>query len=50
MMGTFEVIAYKNGRRDVRYYTVLLKNGIADTIYSMMKRMGYSDITVHLMA
>lgn len=49
-MGTFEVTAMKNGKRIVKYYTVVLKNGIANTLYDLHKRMGYTDINVHLMA
>lgn len=50
MMGTFEVIAYKGNKRIVKYYTVLLKDGIANTIFDLCKRLGYRDINVHLMA
>ena len=50
MKGTFEVIAYKDGERTVRHYTVELFNGITDLLYRRMEKMGYSDITVHLMA
>ena len=49
MIGTFEVTAIKSGKRIVKYYTVVLKNGIADTLYQLHKRMGCTDINVHLM-
>ena len=49
-MGTYEVIAYKGKNRIVKYYTVLLKEGISNTIFDLCKRLGYHDITMRLMA
>lgn len=50
MMGTFEVTATKGNKRIVKYYTVVLKNGITNTLYDLCKRLGYSDININLMA
>ena len=49
MKGTFEVTAWKNGKRTVRHYTVELWNGIANLLHDRMKAMGYENINVHLM-
>ena len=49
-MGTFEVTAMKHGKKIVKYYTVVLKNGIANTLYDLCVRLGYTEINVHLMA
>lgn len=50
MIGTFEVTAYKGKNRIVKHYTVLLKEGISNTIFDLCKRLGYYDINVRLMA
>ena len=49
MKGTFEVIAYKNNKRTVRYYTLELWNGVANYLHDHMKFMGYENIDVRLM-
>ena len=48
MKGTFEVIAYKEKKRAVCYFTVELYNGIANVIYDHMAKKGYRDISIRL--
>lgn len=50
MYGTFEVTAYWRGKRQIRYFTVKLWNGIANRIYDEMEGRGFTHINVHLMA
>jgi len=50
MIGTFEVTAKKGNKRIVKYYTVVLKDTITKTLYDLCERLGYHDITIHLMA
>lgn len=49
MIGTFEITAMKGTKRIVKYYTVVLKDGIADKLYQLQKCNGCHDITVRLM-
>ena len=48
-MATFECTATRHGKPVVKHYTVVLKDGITETLFNLMKRMGCADITINLM-
>ena len=48
-MATFECTATRHGKPFFKRYTVVLKDGITETLFNLMKRMGCADITINLM-
>lgn len=48
MYGTFEVTAYWRGKRQIRYYTVKLWNGITNKIHDELSLRGFTRIDIRL--
>lgn len=48
MKANFEIIAYKGGKRTVRYIVMTIYNGIAADIYDKYVALGYTDISVKM--
>ena len=48
MKANIEIIAYKNNKRIVTYYTVDLYYGIANDYYDKYKKLGYKNISVRI--
>ena len=48
MKTNFEVIAYKNGKRTVRYYSLKITDIIMVQLYDKYRELGYRDIRVRM--
>lgn len=47
-MANFEVIAWKGGKRTIRYYAMRIYAGIAADIAEKFEAKGYTDISVRM--
>ena len=48
MKTNFEVIAYKDGKRTVRYYCLVITDKIMVQLYDKFQELGYRDIRVRM--
>ena len=48
MTANFEVTAYKNGKKTVRYYVMQIYSGIAADLAEKFEKLGYRDIQIRM--